>query len=83
MLAPCPRCGGRTLEEEATGAAEIRGVGYQTCWIEFKTCGWEGPEVELNDGPGPSDYQLVRDAWNEAAWGVDWQDLQRLREKEP
>ncbi len=64
-LKPCPFCGSTDLTEEATGAAEIRGYTYQTCWIECNECGTCGPAIELSDVKTASpDYQEVRDAWN-------------------
>ena len=65
---PCPFCGSAKLNEEATGAAEIKGHTYQTGWIECRDCGCDGPSVELTDEtPAQNDYQLVRDAWNRRA----------------
>lgn len=39
MLKPCPFCGSTDLDHDSTGAAEIRGVTYQTEWIDCNNCG--------------------------------------------
>lgn len=66
-LVPCPFCNSVRLSDECTGAAEISGHTYQTGWIECLDCGCNGPSVDLTDEtPAQNDYQLVRDAWNEA-----------------
>jgi Lar family restriction alleviation protein len=65
-LEPCPFCGSEDLEQDATGAQEIRGNTYQTGWIECRSCGAEGPKIQLTDEtPAQNDYQLVRNAWND------------------
>ncbi len=71
-LKPCPFCSSYNLEKEATGALEIKGSTFQSCWIECLNCGAEGPIVEITDSTYPedykentfNDYQSVIDAWN-------------------
>lgn len=64
-LKPCPFCGSNNLgEDTVVSARESRGVYYLTCCIECLNCGAEGPNVEINDGPSPVRYDMVRKAWN-------------------
>lgn len=66
QLRPCPFCGSRNLEEDATGCAEIWGNTYQSGWISCKDCGADGPRVELTDEtPAQNDFQKVRNVWNQ------------------
>lgn len=68
QLEPCPFCGSTELEEQATGALEIRGCTYQSGWVECRACGAAGPALELTDAPGGCcDYRIVREAWNRRA----------------
>jgi transcription initiation factor TFIIIB Brf1 subunit/transcription initiation factor TFIIB len=39
LLKPCPLCGATDLRWDSTGTSEIRGVDYQTEWIECLKCG--------------------------------------------
>jgi len=66
-LKPCPFCGSVNLAEESTGASEIKGVCYQTGWIECNDCGACGKPAETNDGDTPVTYEAVREAWNRRA----------------
>lgn len=66
-LKPCPFCGSVNLAEESTGTSEIKGVCYQTGWIECNDCGACGKPAETNDGDTPVTYDAVREAWNRRA----------------
>lgn len=63
-LRECPFCGGTDLVLDASTGCEIKGDIYQSSWIYCKSCGCEGPTIEINDGPEPVTTDAVAEAWN-------------------